>query len=331
MPVDWTQFSAVAPSSGVDWGQHSGVAPIIRAPKVKAVRQSSGGGNWLTNAIGDVEDLATGIPNALVDVGKATDGSAHQIWDPHYSGLTLSGGGASHGLVPAVAKGFVTQEKDLYGPLVHGDYSTFLKRWHEHPLGPVLDIATVLSLGGGAALRAARIGQLGDEAATVARTGRFLSDRELSVEMPQSRTLQGRLLQRQFDRWSMSEKMRDVPGIGGRSRLNRRVNTLSNRTRMARIQRAKLEFAKASKAATPEERFAAPIVAEGVKIPDLLNMYRKLQEEAPTRTRARYIKALEHPKLQAAIDEMSPALVNLVNLGHRYEDAAGRAAVEAGI
>lgn len=329
--VDWTQFAPNAPAGGVDWGQHSGVAPIVRAPKVKAAPKKSSGGNWFSNTLGDIEDLATGVPNSLVQLGKATYGTARLGWDPNYRGLTLAGGLHSHGFLQDVVKGFASTESHLYSPLVHGDPGEFLKRWHEHPLGPVLDVATLLSLGGGGALRAARLGALGEDAATLARSSRVLRDRGLEATLPQARTLQGRIMQRTFDRWAMGEHAADLPVVGGRARLNRRLTTQAQRTRMARVQKAKTDFSKAIKDATPAERFAAPIVAEDVAVPDLLNMYRKLQADSPTRTRARYIKALEEPAVQQAIDQMRPQLVKLVNVAHHYESLSGKAAVESGI
>jgi hypothetical protein len=39
---------------------------------------------------------------------------------------------------------------DMYGPLFHGDVGGFMHNLHEHPLGPILDAVTILTLGAGA-------------------------------------------------------------------------------------------------------------------------------------------------------------------------------------
>ena len=61
------------------------------------------------------------------------------------------------------------QYAQTYGPLTHGDVSKFLHNVYEHPLGPALDVANVLSLGatglgraGLAPLIARSVGLLGE-------------------------------------------------------------------------------------------------------------------------------------------------------------------------
>lgn len=343
MAVDWTQFAAGAPAGGVDWGQHSGVAPIVKAPKVKAVKSSSGGGgNWFTNTVSDIEGTIHGAANAVVGLGSAIGSSALQL--AHAPAIHASGGGfeiggntdKNQGLdINVFARNVVDATRQQYewqyGPLVHGDVHTFLKRWHEHPLGPVLDLASIVSLGGTTALRAARVGALGERLGEVANTERILNYRDLHATLPDARTLHGRLLQRQFDRYTMREHIRDLPGVGAGARVGRRTETLARRRQFALRQKVKGEFRRISAKATPQERFAAPIAAEGVPIPELLDHYRRLQEESPTRTRARYIRVLENPKIQEAIDTMRPELLNLVHAGRELERVAGERAMAGGI
>jgi hypothetical protein len=78
------------------------------------------------NLLGDVKDTVLGIPNAAVQTVEHPIGTAKEI-------------GRSY--------------ETMYGPLFHGDISGFLHNVGEHPLGPLLDVATLLTLGGAAGAR----------------------------------------------------------------------------------------------------------------------------------------------------------------------------------
>src|SRR5439155_13804510 len=71
-------------------------------------------------------------------------------------------------------------------PLTHGDVSHFLHNLYEHPLGPILDVATVLTAGAGAAAKA---GATLAKAGVVSKAGRVakLGERErVTVRAPRA-------------------------------------------------------------------------------------------------------------------------------------------------
>lgn len=57
-----------------------------------------------------------------------------------------------------------------YGPLAHGDVSKFLHNLYSHPLGPILDVATIVTGGFGGVAKA---GKVAADAGLITRTGRF--------------------------------------------------------------------------------------------------------------------------------------------------------------
>jgi hypothetical protein len=61
--------------------------------------------------------------------------------------------------------------QDTYGPLFKGDFKEFGQNVYDHPLGPILDVATVLTLGAGSAVKVpAAIGKAGATGARIAET-----------------------------------------------------------------------------------------------------------------------------------------------------------------
>jgi hypothetical protein len=76
------------------------------------------------NLLGDVKDAAVGIPMGLVQLAE------HPVRS-----------------IEAMGKA----EWTTYSPLFHGKVGEFLHGFEEHPLQPILDIATIVTLGGAAA------------------------------------------------------------------------------------------------------------------------------------------------------------------------------------
>ena len=66
------------------------------------------------------------------------------------------------------AKQTAKVEWQQWSPLAHGDFGKFGHQFVQHPLGPILDIAAVASLGLGATARVAETGALGARAAELA-------------------------------------------------------------------------------------------------------------------------------------------------------------------
>lgn len=95
------------------------------------------------NLLGDAESTLANIPAGVVHTVEHPIGTAEQI-------------GHSYA--------------QTYGPLVHGDVGKFLHGVEQHPLGPLLDLAAVLTAGAGSA---GRIGELLGKAGVVAKDSRI--------------------------------------------------------------------------------------------------------------------------------------------------------------
>lgn len=144
----------VAPGSG-----NGGFGAPMSAPA------KSGGGllgfveHLGSDAKNAIEGLPTGVATvagaAAHDFNKAT-GSVLGAW----STKDLTGGlfgkpASSKGgyELPAIGKAVGHSYAQTYGPLAHGDVNGFLHNLYAHPLGPILDVATVLTGGAGAAAK----------------------------------------------------------------------------------------------------------------------------------------------------------------------------------
>lgn len=75
--------------------------------------------------------------------------------------------------------------KDMYGPLASGDFKQFGQNLYDHPLGPILDVLTVATLGaGGVAKVPATLGKVGvqvSEKSTLGRIGTYAQRERLTA------------------------------------------------------------------------------------------------------------------------------------------------------
>ena len=117
-------------SSSYSWGNTTYTMPKARTPLSSYKKPSGGGGIFghiteiAGNLLGDVRDAAVGIPMGLVQLAE------HPVRS-----------------IEAMGKA----EWKTYSPLFHGHVGEFLHEFEEHPLQPILDIATIVTLGGAAA------------------------------------------------------------------------------------------------------------------------------------------------------------------------------------
>lgn len=134
--------------------------------------------NIFYNLLSDVYDLRH-IPSGIMHMGAAM---GHDILKLH-GGTTKSGdkkfakwaGTDGAWASDDILEGIFNQYKYTYGPALHGDFGTSWDRIKEHPLGPILDVATVVSAGGAAAAKvgasaATGAGRMGSIARAVGAT-----------------------------------------------------------------------------------------------------------------------------------------------------------------
>lgn len=143
-------------SSSGGWGGGGGSSYTAPKKKKKAHGVLGGISHLTGNLVGDVADAAAGLPMGLVKLGE---------------------GLATHPIRTAkiVGSDFAHAEWQTWSPLLKGDIEGFGHRLMEHPLAPILDVATIATLGAGAA---ARVGLAEVRAANVmlksAQTGRTI-------------------------------------------------------------------------------------------------------------------------------------------------------------
>lgn len=371
--VDWSMFAprkhhpAVAPENHFV-GRYSANPNMHRA-----------GGSLVGNFLGQTSDMISGIPGAAVGsvqagwkdlhLGSKTVGAPG--WDPGaniHEVLAELGIGKSHLKVvpdPTVPEGErglggIFTEQYWHDPHRLAGMITSAPRedinalrrgdWHyfqQHPLNPVLDIATVASVGGVGALRLARAGRLGEHAEEIATTERLIREGDVDQALNQARTLQGRIRQRAYDRWSMGAG-RDNPMFGAPARMKRVLDKRVS-TEMIRAHLPLRVFQRATHQLTAAEMFAFHVAAEGVPLEKRIAYYkaRKLEIEALLTKRAaarakrktktgrgrtpwrlrpiqQYLENLESDGVREALTNPRPEFIDALETGAKVEGEAGR-------
>lgn len=157
-------FSDSSSSGGVYWPE-DGKRPSKKKGKYDAyysmiaeARGKKGGrglGGFLGNLARDAEEAVVGLPGGVADLGQGA-------WDLYGGTIKRDRKQQARGLETGgkIADSYAY----TYGPLFERDFGEFGSRVYEHPLGPILDAASVATGGFGAA---SRVGLLGKAARTV--------------------------------------------------------------------------------------------------------------------------------------------------------------------
>jgi hypothetical protein len=121
------------------------------------------------NLVHDLGDAAQGIPVGLWETTKAIGHDAKDLVD----------GGGHDFKLDDLGKATVDAITWTYEPLADNDWKEFGRRVYEHPLGPVLDAFTVVTLGAGGAVKGAKLaGDVGMASKLTGGKVRKLSDGE---------------------------------------------------------------------------------------------------------------------------------------------------------
>jgi hypothetical protein len=128
----------------------------------------------LGNVASDINSTVTGMPAGIGLAGKAIGEDIKDL-----PGNLIRGRGAQDfrhtrkDILAPMAKNY----EQTYGPLAHGNLGEFAHRVGQHPLGPILDAASVVSAGlgtaarSGEALTALRAGRLSETAGGLTKVG----------------------------------------------------------------------------------------------------------------------------------------------------------------
>ena len=124
---------------------------------------SRGPVGFLGNLVGDVKDAVIGLPAGAVETVRNPIKSAKAV-----------GGATWH----------------TWSPLFSGDFAKFGKQLYDHPLAPLLDVATVFTLGAGSAAKgASMISKAGVQSAKVEKLASLRTPRALELADPQGKRL----------------------------------------------------------------------------------------------------------------------------------------------
>lgn len=151
----------------------AGSASAIKFPKAsKAKKKKHEDGFW-GHLLDDIVDTAAGFfpgmfslaGNIANDIGYTATGHA---WDP---------GGDTGYQLDDFGRAIAADYSHIYGPAFHGDFGKTWDRISEHPLGPILDVASLLAAipSAGASL-AVRGVALGSKSATLAKVAGLASE-----------------------------------------------------------------------------------------------------------------------------------------------------------
>lgn len=138
---------------------------------------------FVENLVGDVRDSVVGIPTGLIATAK----------DPIKS-VKIMGATTWHD----------------WSPLFEGDVQEFGRRFYDHPLGPILDVASFATLGAGSVAKGASLaGKAGVKSARVAKVAEAGRAKTISIKGRDVGTT-GPTVHRSFDANPLSRKRQEV-------------------------------------------------------------------------------------------------------------------------
>lgn len=293
-----SRYKASKTKAATSGGYGSRFAPLTPPP----VTPSTSGGHH--GALGFVENLGSdvghsieGLPGGLLQTAEHPIRTAQQI-------------GQSY--------------KQTYGPLVHGDVSKFLHQLYEHPLGPLLDAATVLSLG---ATGAERIGLLPEVAREIElRSPAALAGQDASDIL--KKPITGGPAQRALKIAAHHAIQRvpfDTPLIGETTRFGKELRHLPQQQHLSAVAKMR-DYKQATKGLSNEEFAALHLIGRGVHPTDYANFLKKQGSVEPT-----MLKVLENKKIIENFEHPSEKLSKAVHAAQKLSEVDAQAKISRGI
>lgn len=236
----------------------------------KKKKKGASVGGLLGNLAGDVTDAVVGLGPAAYYSGKALASDASTALS--LSGATGRSGKRSFKSDDVILKPIVDSYRYTYGPLARGDIGEFGHRVYSHPLGPLLDLATVASFG------AAGLAKAGVAPAAIKRgTIQLRTPGGEIVEKPlPKQTLRAEL---QVGRAALFNKLPyETRVLGESARAARQVRKGPHKVARSRELIEVPFLKKLSKVRDKHERTAAFWLSQVPLPEDLANLTRQLEE-----------------------------------------------------
>lgn len=263
-----------------------------------------GGGSLVGNLLGDVGNAITGLPMGIVHTVEHPVGTVKQL---------------------------ARTEAQTWGPLLHGDVGKFYAGFHQHPLGPILDVLTLLSAGGA---RAFALGTLPEDAsareiAQAALRGHYQGPlRTIDLQgAPGGATIAARTLPRQGFRaarvTAADRLLKTLPPetrmIGEFARAARATRAAALPTELRHLYDTRLaDYLHAHRALSKPERAAVAVLGR-VPIPADLERWKRLLPDTPEGNQTRVL--LSDPKVEAAYLHPSEKVMRAVESARSLADA----------
>lgn len=162
-------YASSGSSGGSPYARSGTSASSVYAGGAGAAKPKAGGllgliGNFGSDLGAAAHGFVPGLENVVGSTAaELSDIAEHPIrfaTNPNYNAKSWS----------ALINGIGHQYAQTYGPLFHGHVNEFLHGLYAHPLGPILDLATVATGGAGAAAKA---GAIASKAGVIADTSRL--------------------------------------------------------------------------------------------------------------------------------------------------------------
>lgn len=276
----------------------SGRGSLFAASKAKKTSGNHGIIGAIQNLGADAASAIVGLPAGLVETARNPIGTVKQV-------------GKSYA--------------DTYGPLFSGDYGEFFAGLYKHPLGPLLDLATVVTLGGATAasvggragLAIGRAGTLTLESAA-AKAG---LEGALTVTKTTARNPVIRGRQVALDRF-MKQFPENTPIVGEYRRLAREMDKVPRREAMS-LQIKLRPYQRAYNRLKEGEQIALGLIGRGLT-PDEYKGLLQREAAAGTKVEPRTLALLDRADVRAAVAHPSAKLLDAVEKGRQ----AGAAAAE---
>lgn len=273
-------------------------APVAAAPPPAQGGGHSGVLGFIENLGGDVGHAITGIPQGLVQTVEHPIRMAQQI-------------GQSY--------------KQMYGPLTHGDVGAFLHNLYEHPLGPIMDAATVLSLGAGAGAKLGLLPEVAREIELRSPAALAGYDYGRNLRVP----LTGGPFQRAVKLAAHNAIQRvplETPLVGETARFGRELRYLPQQQRLAGMAKMS-DYNRAVRGLSNEQFAAMHLIGRGVHPTDYLNFLRK--QGGPVEPTM--LKVLQNPKIIQEFEHPSEATQKAAEAAQRLSEVDAQAKIARGL
>jgi hypothetical protein len=272
----------------------------------------------------DVKDTITGLPRGIVQSVE------HPI---------------------AAGKAIGESYAQTYGPLWRNHPGAFLQQLYKHPLGPILDVASLVTLGAGSAVKAgsvlskaglisetSRLARLGDLRAITLRSPRALAaERKITpefaalIDQGAPELLTGRTLSRNpairlrselVDR-ALKRLPVTTPKLGEVARYGKELDKTARRTAFTR-QNELHRWHQAFDKLNADERVALDLIARGLDPHEWKSVLERsaasTQDKAVQRFVDKTVKVLDRPKVAELVRQPSAKLLVAHEEGRRLSE-----------